>query len=68
MKKILKRYRVFLIVLVAMIILTIVNQKLGIKALLITGNSVKEMLLVIPPIFLLLGLLDVWDPRETMIE
>lgn len=26
------------------------------------------MLLVIPPIFVLLGLLDVWVPRETMIK
>lgn len=68
MKKILKRYRVFLIVLIAMIILTIINRPLGIKSFLITGNSVKEMLLVIPPIFLLLGLLDVWVPRETMIK
>ena len=68
MKKILKRYRVFLIVLVAMILLTIVNRQLGLRALMITGNSVIEMLLVIPPIFLLLGLLDVWVPRETMIK
>lgn len=68
MKKLLKRYRVFLIVLIAMIVLTIFNRQLGWKALSITGNSVKEMLLVIPPIFLLLGLLDVWVPRETMIK
>lgn len=26
------------------------------------------MLLVIPPVFILLGLLDVWVPRETMIK
>ena len=26
----------------------------------------KEMILLIPPIFLLLGLLDVWVPKETM--
>lgn len=68
MKKWIKRYRVFIIVLIAMIILTIFNQQLGIKALRITGNSVKEMLLVIPPIFILLGLLDVWVPRETMVK
>jgi uncharacterized membrane protein YraQ (UPF0718 family) len=29
---------------------------------------VKEMLFVIPPIFILLGLLDVWVPKETMIK
>jgi len=68
MKKLLKRYRVFLVVLIAMIILTILNQQLGLKALSVTGNSVKEMLLVIPPIFILLGLLDVWVPRETMVK
>jgi uncharacterized membrane protein YraQ (UPF0718 family) len=51
-----------------MIILTICNYKLGWKALSITGNSVKEMLFVIPPIFILLGLLDVWVPKETMIK
>ncbi len=68
MKKLFKRYRVFLIVLVSMLLLTIFNQQLGLKALRITGNSVKEMMLVIPPIFILLGLLDVWVPRETMIK
>lgn len=68
MKKIIKRYRVFLLVLVAMLFLTMFNQSLGIKAFRITGNSVKEMLLVIPPIFILLGLLDVWVPKEIMIK
>ncbi len=32
------------------------------------ANQVGTMLLVIPPIFLLLGLLDVWVPRETFIR
>ncbi|MEA5084135.1 MAG: permease [Lachnospiraceae bacterium] len=68
MKKIVKRYRVFFIVLFAIILLLIFNRQLGLKALGITVNSVKEMLLVIPPIFVLLGLLDVWVPRETMIK
>ncbi|MGB8451257.1 MAG: permease [Anaerocolumna sp.] len=68
MKKILKRYRTFLVVLVLMAILTILNQKLGVKALTISANSFKEMLLVIPPVFVLLGLLDVWVPRETMVK
>lgn len=68
MKKIMKRYRVFLAVLVAMVILTLFNQKLGLRALSISGNSVIEMLLVIPPIFILLGLLDVWVPKETMVK
>ena len=68
MKKWIKRYRIFLIVFVAMILLTLFNRQLGLKALSITANSVNEMLLVIPPIFILLGLLDVWVPRETMVK
>lgn len=68
MIKTLKRYRVFIIVFLMILLLTIFNQQLGFKALSISANSVKEMLLVIPPIFILLGLLDVWVPRELMIK
>lgn len=31
-------------------------------------GQARTMLLVVPPIFLLLGLLDVWVPRETMMR
>ena len=31
-------------------------------------NQLSTMLLVVPPIFILLGLLDVWVPRETLIR
>jgi len=30
--------------------------------------SLKEMLLVIPPIFILLGILDTWVPKEVMMK
>lgn len=68
MKAILKRYRTFILAAFAMGILTLINSQLGLKALSISAYSVKEMLLVIPPIFVLLGLLDVWVPRETMVK
>jgi uncharacterized membrane protein YraQ (UPF0718 family) len=45
-----------------------INHELGMKALQVTGYSLREMILIIPPIFILLGLLDVWVPRETMIK
>jgi len=32
------------------------------------GFQVWEMLKIVPPIFLMIGLLDVWVPRETMIK
>lgn len=68
MKAILKRYRNFLIVIGMIIILTIFNHQLGLKALSIATFSFREMLLVIPPVFVLLGLLDIWVPRETMVR
>ena len=68
MKAVLKRYRVFLITLAAMGVLILINSQIGLKALSISAYSLKEMLLVIPPVFVLLGLLDVWVPRETMIK
>lgn len=33
-----------------------------------TKNNLIEMLQVLPPIFILLGLLDVWVPKETMVK
>jgi len=68
MKLIFKKYRIFFIVMIAIGILTIVNQEIGFKALSISAYSFKEMLLVIPPVFVLLGLLDVWVPRQTMMR
>ncbi|WP_246208530.1 permease [Anaerotalea alkaliphila] len=62
------RYRAFLAALLAFGVLFLVNRELGMEALDITTFSLKEMLMVIPPIFVLLGLLDMWVPRETMVR
>ncbi len=40
----------------------------GEAAVEVIGMSLKEMLLVIPPIFVLLGLLDVWISREQLMR
>ncbi len=68
MKKFLKKYRVFFVVAAVMVVIIIINNEFGMKALGISAYSFKEMILVIPPVFILLGLLDVWVPRETMIK
>ena len=68
MKKLLKRYQYFIGTIILIGILTIFNRSLGLKSFSIAANSFKEMALVIPPVFLLLGLLDVWVPRETMMK
>nr|WP_292589113.1 MULTISPECIES: hypothetical protein [unclassified Mesotoga] len=62
-----KRY-VFPLVMAAVVsVVFAADNQLGRSALSITGSSFLEMLSVIPPIFILLGLLDVWIPRERII-
>ena len=68
MKNLLKRYRFFIGTIIVVCILTIFNQNLGFKSFSIAAYSFKEMALVIPPVFILLGLLDVWVPREIMMK
>ncbi|QVK17666.1 permease [Mycoplasmatota bacterium] len=65
---IVKRYRFFIVTLVALGLVFFINREIGLKAINVTGYSFKEMALVIPPVFVLLGLLDIWIPRETMIK
>lgn len=68
MTTLVKRYSSFLLVLVLLGILSLFNQELGAGVFNITVMQLKEMLLVIPPIFVLLGLLDVWVPKQTMVK
>ncbi|WP_319203267.1 permease [uncultured Ilyobacter sp.] len=66
--KLIKRYKFFTITLLILIALFFVNHEMGVKAVGITVYSLKEMVLVIPPVFILLGLLDNWVPKETMVK
>lgn len=68
LKKFGKRYRFFLVIALAVGILTLVNAQLGRKALGISMYQLEQMLLIVPPIFVMLGLLDVWVPKETMVK
>lgn len=68
MKKILKRYAVFIAALLAVGVLTLIYRDIGLKAFSISAQQFWQMLLIIPPIFILLGLMDVWVPRETMVK
>ena len=68
MKDFVKRYQVFLILLAANVAVGLAMPEIGIKSLDLTKQNLVEMLSVIPPIFVLLGLLDVWVDRATMIR
>ncbi|MHC1696169.1 MAG: permease [Eubacteriales bacterium] len=66
--KLIKRYRMFLLLLVGYIVLLVFFPETGVKSLLLTWDNLLEMLSVMPAIFILLGLLDVWVKRETMVK
>ncbi len=66
--KTLKRYRAAIVTMLLFTAFIIAFPDLAPKAGESLVGQVKTMLLVLPPIFLLLGLLDVWVPRATMIR
>ena len=68
MKAALLRYRAFLTLLGVGAALLFFAPATGFKALSITKSNVLEMLSFLPPIFVLLGLLDVWVDREIMMK
>lgn len=64
----LKKYRLFITTLIVLGILYIFNKEMAIKSTKTTLSALKQMLIYIPPIFILLGLLDVWVEKEAMIK
>lgn len=59
-----KKYILFLVVIVADVILWIYLPDRGTAAVAATTDYLVELLLFVPPIFILVGLLDVWVPRK----
>lgn len=64
----LKRYRAFLILSGVSAALLFIAPDTGWRAFNVTKSNVVEMLSFLPPIFILLGLMDVWVDRETMMK
>jgi len=67
-KEIIKRYKFFVILVAVNLGILAVYPFTGQKSISITWSNTLEMLSVLPPIFILLGLLDVWVQRETVIK
>ena len=62
------KYKFFLIFLVVLILVTVFERNTGIKAFNSTKDSFLQMLSVLPPIMILLGLMDEWVSRESMMK
>jgi uncharacterized membrane protein YraQ (UPF0718 family) len=67
MTAVIKRYRMFIALVVINSVILLLGFDQGHIAFEAAAMNLKEMLLVLPPIFILMGLLDVWVKRETMI-
>ncbi|WP_317855705.1 permease [Chakrabartyella piscis] len=63
-----KRYRIPLLLLILNIIFGVLYPIFGISTLNIMKMNLSEMLSVMPPIFIILGLLDVWVERSTLVK
>ena len=64
----LKRYRLFILLIIGYGIMYFVSEPLFNSSTQKTSSSLIEMIQVLPPVFILLGLLDVWVKRETMVK
>lgn len=68
MKKQLKKYKFALLMILIWGIMILLLPTQGQNVTEMNLRNIGEMLKVIPPIFILLGLLDVWVPKEQMIK
>lgn len=66
--KFIKRYKIFILLLVVNFGILYFLPEIGFNSFNSMWSNTKEMLTVIPPIFILLGLLDVWVDRSTMVK
>ncbi len=68
MMRIFKRYRLLIGIGLFFIVAFFVNRSFAQKAMDLSVETLLQMAYILPPIFLLLGLLDVWVPKETMVK
>ncbi len=68
LKAFLKRYRLFIALLVINVAVGLALPEIGLHSVKLTFENFVEMLTVVPPIFVMLGLLDVWVDRATMMK
>ncbi len=65
--KSIKKNKFLVVSILLLIVFIFIDISISIQALKNTGNQIISMLLIVPPIFILIGLFDVWVPREQVI-
>ncbi|HCM88783.1 MULTISPECIES: permease [Vagococcus] len=66
--KILIKNKFLIVLLIVLIMISLYKFELSINILNITGKSLRDMLILLPPIFILIGLLDKWIERGTLVK
>lgn len=66
--KLAKRYVFFIISITVLIVVFFVNTTIGFKTIESAKYSLLQMISVLPPIMILLGLMDVWVPRSLLMK
>lgn len=64
--KIIKEYKWSIVLIFVVFSLYFYNNSIGIDAVKITVSNLKDMISLVPPIFIIMGLMDVWVPKETL--
>ena len=62
------RYKFFLVFVIILFLVILLERDVGIKAFNSTKDSFFQMISVLPPIMILLGLMDEWVSRESMMK
>lgn len=66
--KFIKRYRSFFISLIFLFMITFFSNNIFLKVIDSVKSNILQMLSVLPPIMLMLGLMDVWVSREKLMK
>lgn len=66
--KLSKRYSFFIVSVIILIVIFFINSSIAVETIESAKSSFFQMLSVIPPIMILLGLMDIWVPREVLMK
>lgn len=64
MKELLKRFRLPVLIALVFLVLSIWLPDVAKRSSLVTLDYLKEIVLIMPPVFILMGLLEVWIPKD----
>lgn len=65
---IIKRFRALIIFSIILLGLTLISPERGSQALSLTGDSLIDMFSLLPPILVLVGLIDQWVDKQVLIK